>query len=307
MNRLLRAVASQAWAMSPEYVDAMLGVLSSRLEGKLSAEDVEARIHPNREKSIANSDGSIAVIPVRGVISNRASMIEDVSVGAGTSAERITSNVREAMGDSQIKAIVLDVDSPGGAAAGTPEAADAIREMRGGRKPIVAQVQGQAASAAYWIASAADEIVATQSSQVGSIGVLSVHESVAKMLEDEGIEETIISAGRYKADGNPYEPLSDTAREHMQDMVDKYYAMFVDAVAAGRGVDKGRVESRYGQGRSMLAGDADEVGMIDRVGTMQETIERLGGRLEGGRQRQRAGNARSVALARRRLNLEAAR
>lgn len=306
MKRLLRTIASQPWAMQPEYVDAMLDIVAYRLRhGQRTDEDIEARIDGRKERSVARREGAIAVIPVRGAISNRANMIEDLSTGMGRSAEAIERDMRAAYDDKEVKAIILDVDSPGGSAAGTPEVASVIRSFRGGDKPIVAQVNALAASAAYWIASAADEIVATQSSQVGSIGVITVHESIAKMLEEEGVEETIISAGKYKAEGNPYEPLDDEAREHLQSTVNQFYDMFISAVAEGRGTDPDKVRSDYGQGRVMLAEEALKAGMIDRIGTMRETIERFGGRLGGSPRRERAGNARSVALERKRLNLAA--
>ena len=303
-HRLLRAIASQPWAMSPDHVDAMLGIIEHRLHhGQRTQEDIEARIGGQKANSVARKEGVIAVIPVRGVISNRASMIEDLSVGMGASAERIEQNIRAAYDDKEVKAIVLDVDSPGGSAAGTPELADAIRSMRGGDKPIVAQVNGLAASAAYWIASGCDEVVATESSQVGSIGVITVHEEVSRMLEEEGITETIISAGKYKAEGNPFEPLDDEARANIQSMVDSYYSMFLSAVAEGRGTDNETVRTEYGQGRVLMATDAKRKNMVDRIGTMRETIERFGGRLGGASRRERASSPRAVAIESRRLNL----
>ena len=303
MRRILRAIQSQPWAMSRVYVDLMVGVVEARLSGKLHHDDVQARIGGRKEKAVAERNGAIAVIPVRGVISNRSSMIEDVSPGAGTSAERLDRDFRAAYDDESIKAIVLDVDSPGGSAAGTPEVAATIRSYAGGSKPVIAQISGMAASAAYWIASGADEIVATESSQVGSIGVFAVHEEISELLAREGIKETIVKAGKYKAEGNPYEPLSDHAREHMQAMVNSYYDMFVAAVAEGRKTDKRTVISGYGEGNVLMAADAKRAGMIDRIGTMRETLERFGARFDEGRG-SRAGSARSVPLQARRLQLE---
>lgn len=306
MYRFVRGLAQQPWAIEPAFADRALGVLEARLQGnRPGPAEIEARLSGSREKATADRDGAIAVIPVRGVISQRASMIEDVSPGAGTSAERIEEQIREAHGSRDIKALVLDVDSPGGAAAGTPEAAEVIRAYRGGDKPLVAQVHGLAASAAYWLASAADEIVSTRSSQIGSIGVITVHESISRMLEDEGKTETVISAGAYKAEANPYEPLSDEAREHLQSVVDQYYGLFVRGVAEGRGVSAEMVESEFGQGRTLLADDALQAGMIDRIGTMRETLQRLGADVEGGASasstQRRRSSTRSVDLARKRL------
>lgn len=306
-NRLLRAIAAQPWAMSADYVDAMLGVLEFRLQnGKLTAEQVDARLNGRREKAVAQSAGNIAVIGIRGVISNRASMIEDISASGGASAERIESQVRAAMEDEAVKALVLDIDSPGGAVGGTPELAATIREYQGGRKPIIAQINDLGASAAYWIASAADEIVAVPSAQVGSIGVISVHEEISRLLESEGITETIIASTPYKGEGNPFEPLGDEAREHIQGVVDRYHQMFVSAVAEGRGVNKDKVNADYGQGRTMIAEQARRAGMIDRVGTMRETLERLGAyKDDKPKSGTRAGGPFvSTAIAGRRLKLE---
>lgn len=294
MQRFLRAIASEPWAIHPPKAQEILGYLEARMSGEFSE---EARMDPNKRRRTQQKSGAISVINVHGAIANRAGLMDGESLGTGTSAERLENDIRAAVNDESVKAIVLDVNSPGGSAAGTPELASAIREMRGS-KPIVAQVNALAASAAYWIASSADEIVATESSQVGSIGVISVHESIAKMLEDEGVEETIISAGKYKAEGNPFEPLDSEAQEHMQSMVNKYYTMFLDAIAAGRGVDKETIESEFGQGRVKLAAEAKKAGMIDRIGTMRETLERLGA------EDQPRAAARSTSLQKQRLELE---
>jgi hypothetical protein len=130
---------------------------------------------------------------------------------------------REALNSPEIQAIVLDVDSPGGYVDLVPETAQEIYDARG-EKPIVAVANTTACSAAYWIASQADEVVVTPSGSVGSIGVYMLHEDWSKFNEDFGIDPTYIFAGRYKVDGNPDEPLSDTAREEWQQEVDDLYA-----------------------------------------------------------------------------------
>jgi signal peptide peptidase SppA len=133
-----------------------------------------------------------------------------------------------------------------------------------------------AASAAYWIASQADEIVVTPSGDVGSIGVLVMHDDVSKAEEMAGFKTTVISAGKYKAEGHPFEPLSDEARGELQKLVDDVYAMFVADVAQGRGTTAEAVRSGYGQGRLQLANDAVASGLADRVDTIDSTLEQLG-------------------------------
>ena len=299
MHRFLRAIAAEPWAIWEPKAQEILGYLEARLSGAIEPQsgEPEARLDSRERRKTKQRSGNVAVIRVHGAISNRAKRMESESMGSGTSAEDVENEVRAAVDDESVKAIVLDVNSPGGSAAGTPELASAIRSLRG-QKPIVAQVNALAASAAYWIGSATDEIVATESSQVGSIGVIAVHEEISQMLEAEGVRETIISAGQYKAEGNPYEPLTEEAQAEMQRRVDAYYRMFVRAVAEGRGVDTEKVESDFGQGRVMLAEDARRVGMIDRVGTLRETLSRLGAD-DGTR-----AAARSVSLESKRVALE---
>jgi len=299
-HRILRAIASQPWAISSQGMDTMLGVLQYRMQnGHLSAQDIEARLDKRKENQVASRSGSIAVIRVHGTITNRMGMFSDISGGA--SAEATERAVRTAYDDDAVKAIVIDMDTPGGSVGGIPELADTIRSLRGGDTPIVVQVNDMAASAGIWIASAADEIVASPSSMVGSIGVISVHEEVSKMLAEMGVTETIITSSPYKGEGNPYQPLTEEALEHLQDMVNRYDAMFDQAVAEGRGVSTKQVNEDFGQGRVMLAAEAVKVGLIDRVGTMRETLQRFGAKESP--QRNRATRP-SVPLARKRLNLK---
>ena len=125
------------------------------------------------------------------------------------------------------------------------------------------------------MASQASEVVSTPGGVVGSIGVIAVHEDLAAALEQQGIKPTIISAGKYKAEGNPFGALTDEAREHFQARVDEAYGDLVKGVAAGRNVSGRAVESDYGQGRVLSAEKALGAGMIDRIATLDETLARF--------------------------------
>ena len=135
-----------------------------------------------------------------------------------------------------------------------------------------------AASAAYWLASAADEMVVTPSGSVGSIGIVAMHEDVSKALEAEGVKVSIVSAGKYKTEGNPYQPLSVEGRAYLQSQVDQFGGMFVDGVARGRKVSSSQVRNGFGEGRMVLAAGAVRAGMADRVATFDETLARFGAR-----------------------------
>lgn len=223
--------------------------------------------------------GNIAVIPLIGPIQQR----EDIwtRYGFAVSADAFARQVQQAVADPSVKAIILDVDSPGGIMSGVPEASDAIFRARGS-KPIVAVSNSLMASAAYWIASSADEVVATPSSYTGSIGawIMLVDETAA--WESMGVKIQMVKAGKYKAIGNPYEPLTDEVVQRFQARVDAGYAMFVNAVARNRGVSAAAVRAGYGEGDVLMAADAKAAGLVDRVATLAETVARFGGSLNSG-------------------------
>ena len=170
---------------------------------------------------------------------------------------------------------MFDVDSPGGSVAGITELASEIYNSRG-KKPTTAVVNSMACSAAYWLASAAKEVVCTPSGQAGSIGVYMIHQDVSEAYAKEGVKNTIIKAGKYKTEGNPYEPLSDEARAALLSNVEDYYGMFVRGVAQNRGTTQAAVRDGYGQGRSLLATDAVKQNLVDRVGTMDDVLGKYG-------------------------------
>jgi len=158
---------------------------------------------------------------------------------------------------------------------GTAELAQEIYDSRG-VKPIIAQIHSLAASAAYWLASQADEVIVTPSGEAGSIGVYTIHEDISKMLGQEGIEPTVIKAGRNKLEDHPYGPLSEEAQATIQGRVDQSYNAFIRAVAPGRRVGVGTVNDRFDQGRMLGAEELVQRGMADRVATLPQTLERYG-------------------------------
>jgi ClpP class serine protease len=141
---------------------------------------------------------------------------------------------------------------------------------------MVAVANTMAASAGYWLACAPGELVVTPSGAVGSIGVWGAHEDISAAMEKEGVKVTLVSAGKYKVEGNPYEPLSDEAKAALQADVDNFYSMFVKAVAKNRGVSQDSVANGYGQGRMVMASLAVKQGMADSVATLDQTLARFG-------------------------------
>lgn len=219
-------------------------------------------------------DGStIAVLPLTGTISHRMGMLSEAS--GGISTERFTQWLRAAVADPSVKAIVIDADSPGGTVDGVPELADEIARATK-TKPVVGVANSMAASAAYWLLSQCSELVVTPSGTVGSVGVFASHEDVSKMYDQLGLKVSLISAGKFKTEGNPYEPLSDEARQDFQGQVNDYYDMFTKAVARGRNTDQKTVKAGFGEGRMVLATQAVKENMADRVATLDQTLVKLG-------------------------------
>lgn len=276
-------VASHLWAIDASKLRELLSVLAFRAAGgEFTPDEIRARIGEGGNASASRlQGGSVAVVPIRGVIAHRMSAMESSS--GGTSAEGVAAMLRQVMADASVGTVVLDVDSPGGTVTGMTELAAEIYDMRGrGTKKIIAQVNGMAASAAYWLASQADEIVSIPSGLAGSIGVFTAHEDLSKALANEGIDVTLISAGKYKVEGNPFEPLSEEAKAVIQARVDDAYATFVKDVARGRGASQAAVREGYGQGRALGAKDALKAGLIDRIGTMDGTVSMALGTKQAG-------------------------
>jgi signal peptide peptidase SppA len=213
----------------------------------------------------------VALIPVHGVLTRRRSIVTEILGGNDTLT--IRRQVGEALLDPTIKRLVLDVDSPGGTVAGMAELAAYLRAARR-IKPVTAVANARAASAAYWLASQASELVVTPSGEVGSIGVVAVHEDRGRALAQAGVAVTLVSAGRYKTDGNPFGPLSASARAAEQERVDTAFSAFVEDVARGRRRSATEARNGFGQGRMVSALEAVRLGMADRVGTLDAEMRR---------------------------------
>lgn len=240
---------------------------------------IEALTHPNaarrpgpgasRGAGRGRPSGRTALIPVIGILTQHRTLLEDF--GLSTSCDSVSRALRAALADPGIDRIVMDVDSSGGSVFGIGELAGEIRGARA-TKPITAVANSMAASAAYWLASACSEVYVTPSGTVGSIGVIAAHEDVAGALELAGVSITLITAGKYKAEGSPYGPLDAEGRGAMQSDVDLYYRDFTADVAKGRNVSVDAVRRNMGQGR-MLRGDAAmAAGMIDGIATLSDVL-----------------------------------
>ena len=189
-----------------------------------------------------------------------------------TSYEALRDELRRASEDQAVSTIVLMIDSPGGYVTGVDATGEAILATRR-VKPVVAVVEGMCASAAYWLASQCDLIVAAPFAQLGSIGALQVHVEASRALDAAGIKVTIIRAGARKADANPFEPLVDAARADAQAGVDRIRTAFAAAVVAGRARADLDVAKVLGTEAAMFDADrAVALGLADRIGSLDRFI-----------------------------------
>jgi signal peptide peptidase SppA len=163
---------------------------------------------------------------------------------------------------------------------GVAELASEIVKARA-QKPVVAVANSLAASAAYWIGCAASEFYVTPGGEVGSIGVWQAHFDYSKALEEEGVKTTLVSAGKFKVEGNPYVPLDPQAQAFMQSRVDDYYNAFIQAVAVGRGVSVDDVRNGMGEGRVLGADAALAQRMVDGIASFDDVLARMQAKVTG--------------------------
>lgn len=286
--RIVTAFSGAYWAIQEHKWNEIRAFLRFKSAGGVMAEDevlakIGAKVDRRETKSTA-----VAVIPVYGVIAQKISTMDEISGPGGTSTERVLKDIKAAIADPAVSAILLDIDSPGGTVFGVAELAKEIYGLRG-QKPIVAIANSLAASAAYWIASSASEFHITPSGEAGSIGVFAEHTDISKWLDKEGIKPTLIHAGEFKTEGNQYEPLTDQAAAYIQSRVDDYYGMFVKAVAKYRSVTETKVQRDFGKGRVFGAEQAVASGMADKVSTFDQVLAKLSGSKASGKSAQISG------------------
>jgi signal peptide peptidase SppA len=275
------SMALYPWAITAPMLSVVANILGHRLAGDaLDTSQLEKRapaaltIVGARGPLIndAPQANAVAVLPIHGVLAPRMNALSDISGGA--TYEEASLALRDIMAKPEVGTIVLDIDSPGGSVLGASEFARELLKARATKK-IIAQAHYEMCSAAYWIGACATEVVAAPSAMVGSIGVYSLHEDLSKALEQMGVKLTYIAAGKFKVDGNEAEPLSDSARKRLQGLVDAHYARFVGDVAKGRGVVESDVRGGFGEGTSLTADEAVAAGLVDRIGTLEETVARV--------------------------------
>jgi signal peptide peptidase SppA len=278
MNHLLPRLAQRVFntplMLHPRKAEIVLAALSERLgigmigrfDGSMVApmameDDDYGFAEPgNNPRTGYDMVGPVAVIPIQGTLVQKLGSLRPWS--GMTGYDGIRQNLFSALDDSSVKAIVLDIDSPGGEVAGCFDIVDTIYASRG-RKPIWAILNESAYSAAYAIASAADKVYVPRTGGVGSIGVICAHVDMSQALTSAGIKVTFITYGDAKADGHSEIPLSDDAKARFQADIDTMGQLFVDTVARNRNISAATV--RDTQAATFMGDKGVALGLADEV------------------------------------------
>ena len=267
-SHLSSLVFNRPLMVTQDYAETIAVVLSDRLD--LDVEGLQIKSEAKDQREASTTAKGIAVIPIIGSMSHRATGIEAMS--GMTSYATLQKQFDAAFNDPNVGSILMDIDSPGGSVAGAFDFRDYLMSKKG-TKPVYALARDAMCSAAYLIGSTADKVYATQTARVGSIGVVAMHTDASGKMEKDGIKPTFISAGKFKTAGNPYEKLEGEKLKYLQDSVDESYDMFINAVADARGIDKKVI--RDTEARVYGGKKAVEIGLADGIRTYESVLAEM--------------------------------
>ncbi|MBD3202996.1 signal peptide peptidase SppA [Candidatus Woesearchaeota archaeon] len=213
------------------------------------------------------SGGNVAVIPIKGVISLETSQ-SLLGEAQGASSEVIVKDIEKAQKDPNIKAILFDINSPGG----YPVATDEIgQKIKSSNKLTVAVIREMGTSGAYWIASACDHIIANRMSVTGSIGVYGSYLEFSDFLERFNVTYQRFVAGKFKDIGTPYKEPSDKERDIYQELINKLHDFFIKEVSENRGLSLEETR-KVANGLIYLGVEAKDLGLIDSMGNKKTAV-----------------------------------
>lgn len=269
MTSAFQIAASRPWLIEQDSLESILQV--SQRYG--DPEALAARIgRPLDNTRTVTMRGGVAVIPVTGPIFRYANLFSEIS--GATSTQVLATDIQAALDNKYVTAIVLDINSPGGEASGINELAKLIAAGRSSKR-IVAYAGGSMASGAYWLGSAAHEIVVDETAALGSIGVvMSFMDTTARDAKLDVRRVEIVSS---QSPDKRLDPVTDEGRVKVQDIVDALADVFVSAVAVNRATTKEKVLSDFGRGGVLIGAAAVTAGMANRIGSLESVIAELAG------------------------------
>lgn len=292
--RLLAELYAVPWAIRPEALSAIIQFLerddltpevlaramhfdpaaqAAAVKAMRSEQAGRYAVHQRDSNRVEGTNGlyrrgTTAILPITGPIVRRGNMMSSMSGGPMTSVESLSRDFTRALEDDAFSSILLDVDSPGGEASGIAELADIIFAGRD-HKLIRSYVSDLGASAGYWLASAAEELIVAPAAAVGSIGV------VMAVTDPTAVKQTRIEFVSSMSPNKRPDVTTDEGKAEIQSMVDALGEIFVSAVARHRGVEAATVKSDFGAGGMLIGQAAVDAGMADRLGSLEATLRDL--------------------------------
>jgi signal peptide peptidase SppA len=261
-----------AWAGTESSLKAALEAEEGAAQRLAAGNYTQDQEEEDTPRLLEISDG-VAVISIKGSLNNEEGWMNEIF--GMTGYPEIRDALVTAANDPEVKQILLDIDSGGGAVSGVSDTANLIRMVNDQVKPVSTFSDGTMASAAYWLGCAAGSISAGKTAVVGSIGVISTHMERSQALKEAGIGVTVIRAGKFKALANSVEPLSAEGKAQIQQVVDAAYGVFVDHVATMRGQTYDYTDQTMAQGQEFVGEAGVKVGLLDSISTFDEVIGKL--------------------------------
>lgn len=253
--RIAQELYSKPLLLDDGAIQSISNIFQAHLNGDKSARQEEGMCGGAVEVEGMVIEDGVARIPVAGVIVSGMRLPISGLVHTGQIAEEID----EAEASEEVERVEFHFDTPGGMVQGTPELANKIFEME---KPTSAIVQGMACSAGYWLASATDSIIASEGTQVGSIGVYQAYTDISKLLKNQGVEVQVFHTGDLKGMGVPGTSLTDKHKDHIQSQISIVMDKFTEHVKAMRGDD---LDSEVFRGQSFYGEQALDLKLVDYV------------------------------------------
>jgi len=259
--RIMEALCTQPWLCTEEGLRQMIAIASYEGDVEALKTKLEAKYEDGMTATVRED---VAIVPLEGPIFPKANLMTEMS--GATALSKFAVDFQAADEDPSINTILINANSPGGVASGIHEMANVVKNSK---TKTVAYVGNQAASAAYWIVSAADEIVIDATAALGSIGVVA---GISKKDEDAPLEFTNTASPKKRMDVETKEGKAD-----LISTLDKLATVFIESVATNRQVSVKTVEKDFGQGGVLIGKEAVEAGMADRLGSYEELLQELVG------------------------------
>jgi len=268
-TNIANQIYSKPWLVTPLAHASIRRLFETRYQVSGKAENQLVDMFGDSQPEMTIEDG-IAIIPIKGIIGKGLGKLEKVCGAVDT--EDISANITAALDNPDVTAILLDVNSPGGVCNGTPECAQIIADANE-QKPVMAYSDGEACSAAYWLASSAKAIYGSVSAEFGSVGVYLPWCDETEAYSKEGVKIELIknTGGDFKGAGYPGTALTPEQKAELQRGVDQIFAMFTGHIIDRRGP----VNPNALRGQTFLSAEAKKMGLIDEVATFAQAVSDL--------------------------------